>query len=92
MNHMDFRTLSEAPFGTTWYVEGGDRVVVNAYSAALYFSTQDFLQFAEMIHEAHRQVESGRMTGPTARGEVKNAQGADPNKVTSFRPSSRRDD
>lgn len=52
MNPADFRTLGECDFGTIWYVEGEDRVVINAYQAAMYFTVEDFHQFAHMVEQA----------------------------------------
>ena len=50
MDVNDFETLGECPFGTVWRVASEDKVVVNAYQAALYFSTFDFFHFANMIN------------------------------------------
>lgn len=55
MDVSNFRTLGECDFGTVWYVEGENKVVVNAYQAALYFSVEDFAAFARMVGEAERR-------------------------------------
>lgn len=49
MDAEDFKTLGECDFGTIWEVQSENKVVVNAYQAALYFSREDFLQFAKMV-------------------------------------------
>ena len=66
MNPADFRTLGECDFGTIWYVEGEDRVVINAYQAAMYFTVEDFHQFAHMVESA-----MGRLTGAAPRAKGK---------------------
>ena len=55
MDVSNFRTLGECDFGTVWFVEGENKVVVNAYQAALYFSVEDFAAFARMIGDAERR-------------------------------------
>lgn len=57
MDVNSFRTLGECEFGTIWYVEGENKVVVNAYQAALYFSLEDFAAFARMVGEAERRFQ-----------------------------------
>ncbi|MGV3525574.1 MAG: hypothetical protein ACO1RX_15195 [Candidatus Sericytochromatia bacterium] len=52
MDSEDFKTLGECDFGTIWEVQSENKIVVNAYQAALYFSRDDFLQFARMIEES----------------------------------------
>jgi len=80
----NFRTLGECDFGTVWYVEGENKVVVNAYQAALYFSVDDFAQFARMIGEAERKF-SGSKTPPAPAP-------AAASKIRQFRPTSPSDD
>lgn len=58
MDVNQFRTIGECEFGATWYVQNEGKVVVNAYQAALYFSPQDFFQFAQMIEQAAHQLAS----------------------------------
>ena len=55
MDVSNFRTLGECDFGTIWFVEGENKVVVNAYQAALYFSVEDFASFARMVGDAERR-------------------------------------
>ncbi|MBI6546536.1 MAG: hypothetical protein HY692_07060 [Cyanobacteria bacterium NC_groundwater_1444_Ag_S-0.65um_54_12] len=55
MDVSNFRTLGECEFGTIWFVEGENKVVVNAYQAALYFSLEDFTAFSKMVVEADRR-------------------------------------
>lgn len=52
MDAEDFKTLGECEFGTIWEVQSENKVVVNAYQAALYFSREDFLHFAKMVEES----------------------------------------
>lgn len=52
MDSDDFKTLGECDFGTIWEVQSENKVVVNAYQAALYFSREDFYQFAKMVEES----------------------------------------
>jgi len=52
MDAEDFKTLGECEFGTIWEVQSENKIVVNAYQAALYFSRDDFFQFAKMVEEA----------------------------------------
>ena len=49
MDAEDFKTLGECEFGTIWEVQSENKVVVNAYQAALYFTRDDFLHFAKMV-------------------------------------------
>ncbi|PIQ28643.1 hypothetical protein COW36_12275 [bacterium (Candidatus Blackallbacteria) CG17_big_fil_post_rev_8_21_14_2_50_48_46] len=52
MDAEDFKTLGECEFGTIWEVQSENKVVVNAYQAALYFSREDFMHFAKMVEES----------------------------------------
>lgn len=52
MDAEDFKTLGECEFGTIWEVQSENKIVVNAYQAALYFSREDFFQFARMVEES----------------------------------------
>lgn len=52
MDAEDFKTLGECDFGTIWEVQSENKIVVNAYQAALYFSREDFFQFARMVEES----------------------------------------
>lgn len=52
MDAEDFKTLGDCDFGTIWEVQSENKVVVNAYQAALYFSRDDFFQFAKMVENA----------------------------------------
>jgi hypothetical protein len=52
MDAEDFKTLGECEFGTIWEVQSENKVVVNAYQAALYFAREDFLHFAKMVEES----------------------------------------
>lgn len=52
MDAEDFKTLGECDFGTIWEVQSENKIVVNAYQAALYFSRDDFFQFAKMVEES----------------------------------------
>jgi hypothetical protein len=52
MDAEDFKTLGECEFGTIWEVQSENKVVVNAYQAALYFTRDDFLHFAKMVEES----------------------------------------
>lgn len=83
MDVNNFRTLGECDFGTIWYVEGENRVVVNAYQAALYFSVEDFMQFAGMVGEAER-----KMTAP----KPAPAPAPTTSKIRQFRPQPSSDD
>lgn len=56
MNPADFRTLGECDFGTIWYVDGEDRIVINAYQAAMYFTVEEFHQFARMVEESRQRL------------------------------------
>lgn len=76
MDVNNFRTLGECDFGTIWYVEGENRVVVNAYQAALYFSVEDFAQFAQMVGEAERRFTAPKPAPTPAAGS----------KIRQFRP------
>lgn len=52
MDAEDFKTLGECDFGTIWEVQSENKIVVNAYQAALYFSREDFFQFARMVEDS----------------------------------------
>lgn len=65
MDGNSFRTLGECEFGTVWFVEGEGKVVVNAYQAALYFSVDDFLNFAHMITDARKKMSGEPAPAPT---------------------------
>ena len=52
MDAEDFKTLGECEYGTIWEVQSENKIVVNAYQAALYFSRDDFFQFARMVEDA----------------------------------------
>ena len=52
MDAEDFKTLGECEFGTIWEVQSENKIVVNAYQAALYFSREDFLHFARMVEDS----------------------------------------
>lgn len=83
MDVNNFRTLGECDFGTIWFVEGENRVVVNAYQAALYFSVDDFMQFAAMVGEAEK-----KMTAPRPQPQPTPST----SKIRQFRPQSTSDD
>ena len=83
MDVNNFRTLGECDFGTIWFVEGENRVVVNAYQAALYFSVEDFMQFAGMVGEAERKMAAPRPTPQPAPST---------SKIRQFRPPSTSDE
>lgn len=78
MDVNSFRTLGECEFGTIWYVEGENKVVVNAYQAALYFSLEDFASFSRMIGEAEKRFQG--LTKPAAPVPASG-------KIRQFRPS-----
>lgn len=84
MDVNNFRTLGECDFGTIWYVEGENKVVVNAYQAALYFSVDDFAQFARMVGDAERKFSAPKPApAPTP---------AAGSKIRQFRPQTSSDD
>ena len=56
MDAGDFKTLGECDFGTIWEVQSENRIVVNAYQAALYFSKDHFFEFAKMIEDSVRTL------------------------------------
>lgn len=64
MDAGDFKTLGECDFGTVWEVQSENRIVVNAYQAALYFSKDHFLQFAKMVEDAVTQLTGKGFTNP----------------------------
>lgn len=78
MDVNNFRTLGECEFGTIWYVEGENKVVVNAYQAALYFSVDDFAAFARMVGEADKRFQG--LMKPPAQAPTQ------PGKIRQFRP------
>ncbi len=84
MDVNSFRTLGECDFGTIWYVEGENRVVVNAYQAALYFSVEDFAQFARMVGDAERKMAAPK-PGPAPAPAASS-------KIRQFRPQTSSDD
>ena len=83
MDANNFRTLGECEFGTVWHVEGENKVVVNAYQAALYFSVEDFLAFARMIQEADQRFQAGRRPSPAPTPTP----GPSSGKIRQFRPA-----
>lgn len=98
MDAEDFKTLGECEFGTIWEVQSENKIVVNAYQAALYFSREDFFQFAKMVEDAiltstgkgfqQAKTESPK---PSSRKETP----ADPPQITdirAFRKSRQADD
>lgn len=84
MDVSNFRTLGECDFGTIWFVEGENKVVVNAYQAALYFSVEDFAAFARMVGDAERRFGDmfNRKPAPAAPPEKP----ATNSKIRQFRP------
>lgn len=86
MEGNSFRTLGECDFGTVWFVEGEGKVVVNAYQAALYFSVDDFANFATMIADARRRMGGDREpTPPTPTPPPASS------KIRQFRPNPQND-
>lgn len=66
MDVNNFQTLGECDFGTIWHVAGENKVVVNAFQAAFYFSTEEFAQFARMVEDAHQKL-SGKTEPPSGK-------------------------
>ena len=83
MDVSNFRTLGECDFGTIWFVEGENKVVVNAYQAALYFSVEDFAAFARMVGDAERRFGEIFNRKPQ---EAKPEKPAASSKIRQFRP------
>lgn len=82
MDVSNFRTLGECDFGTIWFVEGENKVVVNAYQAALYFSVEDFAAFARMVGDAERRFAEMFNKKPAPPAE----RPATSSKIRQFRP------
>ena len=85
MEGNSFRTLGECEFGTVWFVEGEGKVVVNAYQAALYFSVDDFMNFAAMVADARKKMSADKEPPPPPPAPSSN-------KIRQFRPSNQSDD
>ena len=93
MDQGAFRTLGECNFGTVWYVEGEDKIVVNAFQAALYFTIDEFAQFARMVKDADGRLSEGRGRRPAATPPAPAPQAPEPSsKIRQFRPSNRPQD
>ncbi|MDB5100164.1 MAG: hypothetical protein JWM80_4585 [Cyanobacteria bacterium RYN_339] len=84
MEGNSFRTLGECEFGTVWFVEGEGKVVVNAYQAALYFSVDDFMNFATMVAEARKKMSGEREPVPAPPAPTSS-------KIRQFRPNNTED-
>lgn len=56
MDINDFVTMGECEFGSIWQVASEDKMVVNVYQIAVYFSTYDFLKFAKMVETAAQNL------------------------------------
>ena len=84
MEGNSFRTLGECEFGTVWFVEGEGKVVVNAYQAALYFSVDDFMNFATMVTDARKKMQGEREPTPAPPAPTSS-------KIRQFRPSTDND-
>lgn len=69
MNVDEFETLGECQFGTIWRVSSEDKVVINAYQAALYFSTLDFFYFAKMVETAAQNLLNKLQQNPAYAGD-----------------------
>ena len=85
MDGSSFQTLGECDFGTVWFVEGEGKVVVNAYQAALYFSVDDFLNFAQMVAEARKKMQGHREPAPAPPAPTSS-------KIRQFSPRNQSDD
>jgi hypothetical protein len=85
MEGNSFRTLGECEFGTVWFVEGEGKVVVNAYQAALYFSVDDFMNFALMVADARKKMSSDKEPSPPPPAPTNS-------KIRQFRPAQSTDD
>jgi len=88
MDQGAFRTLGECPFGTVWYVDGEDKIVVNAFQAALYFTVDEFAQFARMVRDADGRLAEGRGRKPAPPPPAPEAG----SNIRQFRPSHRPQD
>lgn len=84
MEGSSFQTLGECEFGTVWFVEGEGKVVVNAYQAALYFSVDDFMNFAQMVTDARKKMTGHREPAPPPPAPTNS-------KIRQFRPSTDND-
>ena len=89
MDGNSFRTLGEGEFGTVWFVEGEGKVVVNAYQAALYFSVDDFMNFAHMITDARKKMSGEREPAPAPSPAPTPAPSS--SKIRQFRPTNQND-
>lgn len=78
MDAEDFKTLGECDFGTIWEVQSENKIVVNAYQAALYFSREDFFQFARMVEES--------IVAMTGKGFQQTSKPAEPKPATAAPP------
>lgn len=85
MEGNSFRTLGECEFGTVWFVEGEGKVVVNAYQAALYFSVDDFMNFASMVADARKKMGADKEPPPPPPAPTNS-------KIRQFRPAPASDD
>ena len=85
MEGNSFQTLGECDFGTVWFVQGEGKVVVNAYQAALYFSVDDFLNFAGMVSEARKKLSTEKEPAPPPPAPTSS-------KIRQFRPAQSTDD
>ncbi|MEB3297874.1 MAG: hypothetical protein VKO21_00115 [Candidatus Sericytochromatia bacterium] len=93
MDQGAFRTLGECPFGTVWYVDGEDKIVVNAFQAALYFTVEEFAQFARMIKDADTRLAEGRGRRPATPPAPAPAPAPEAgSKIRQFRPAQRPQD
>ncbi|MEB3203304.1 MAG: hypothetical protein VKP57_01255 [Candidatus Sericytochromatia bacterium] len=90
MDQGAFRTLGECPFGTVWYVDGEDKIVVNAFQAALYFTVDEFAQFARMVRDADGRLAEGRGRKPAPPPPAPAPEAG--SKIRQFRPSHRPQD
>ena len=52
MDAEDFKTLGDCDFGTIWEVQSENKVVVNAHQAALYFTKDEYFNFAHMVEQS----------------------------------------
>ena len=86
MDGSSFQTLGECDFGTVWFVEGEGKVVVNAYQAALYFSVDDFLNFATMVADARKKMQGGAHREPAPPAPAPTS-----SKIRQFRPNTDND-
>lgn len=101
MDAEDFKTLGECDFGTIWEVQSENKVVVNAYQAALYFSKDDFFHFARMVEDSLKAL-TGKGFKPasssTAEPSAEEPEGESPSEVAqitdfqAFRKKARKSD